>query len=369
MKMHMLAAADALPDESLLAHIDALAGRERSTTAELVAHLAALDSRPDLYAGLGYASLFNYCTQALRLSEDAACDRIAVAKSCRRFPVIVELLAEGSLTLTSVRILAGRLTPENHEVVLERAKRRTKRAIEALVAEIAPRPDVPTSVRKLPTPAPAAPPDPPSLFASPAAATISEAKIAAASEAPAPIVRPPARPVVQITAPDRYRVQFTMGSEMHDRLRRMQTLLRREIRDGDPATIFDRALKLLEADVVRKKLGVAVRPRSKPPIRSGTDKSAAPNGVSRIIPREVKHAVGARDGEQCAFVAPGGRRCSERTFLEFHHVQPYARGGLATVGNISLRCRRHNQYEADVVFGRQAMEPAGSSIRTPPPWG
>jgi hypothetical protein len=28
---------------------------------------------------------------------------------------------------------------------------------------------------------------------------------------------------------------------------------------------------------------------------------------------------------------------------------PHAKGGLATIENISLRCRRHNQYEA--VFG------------------
>ena len=86
MKMHRLDAADALSDESLIAQIDALAGTERNATAELVAHLATLDSRPGLYAGMGYASLFNYCTQALRFSEDAACDRIAVAKACRRFP-------------------------------------------------------------------------------------------------------------------------------------------------------------------------------------------------------------------------------------------------------------------------------------------
>ena len=364
MKMHMLAAADALPDEDLLAHLDTLAGRERSATAELVAHLATLDSRPALYAGRGYGSLFSYCTEALHLSEDAACNRIAVAKACRRFPVILDLLAFGSMTLTSVRMLAGRLTPENHEGVLERAKGLTKPEVEALVAELAPRPDAPTSVRKLPTPAPSASLAPPSLFAAAADGVTSEP--VAASEAPAPIVRPTARPVVQTTAPDRYRVQFTMSSEMHARLRRMQTLLRRDIRDGDPAVIFDRALKLLEADVVRKKLGAAVRPRSKPsvpprpsvrskaPIRPGTDKGVPPAGASRTVPREVKRAVFARDGEQCAFVAPGGRRCTERTFLEFHHVQPYARGGPATVANISLRCRRHNQYEADLVFGRQS---------------
>jgi len=62
----------------------------------------------------------------------------------------------------------------------------------------------------------------------------------------------------------------------------------------------------------------------------------------------VKRAVSRRDDGRCAFVAPDGRRCTERTFLEFHHVQPYAKGGPATVENISLRCRRHNQYEAEL---------------------
>jgi hypothetical protein len=46
-------------------------------------------------------------------------------------------------------------------------------------------------------------------------------------------------------------------------------------------------------------------------------------------------------------VADSGHRCTERTFLELHHIQPYALKGPATIGNISLRCRRHNQYEAD----------------------
>ena len=73
---------------------------------------------------------------------------------------------------------------------------------------------------------------------------------------------------------------------------------------------------------------------------------------SRDIPREVKRVVWRRDAGQCAFVAATGRRCSERTFLEFHHVQPYARQGPATVANISLRCRRHNQYEGELIFGR-----------------
>ncbi len=58
-----------------------------------------------------------------------------------------------------------------------------------------------------------------------------------------------------------------------------------------------------------------------------------------------------RDGNQCAFVSRDGRRCEERGFLELHHTVPYAAGGEATVDTIELRCRAHNQYEAELDFG------------------
>src|SRR6266496_1309800 len=99
MKTNILATAAGLSDQDLLTRLKLLAGREREACADLVAHLAALDGRPAVYAAQGYSSLFSYCTQALRLSEDAACTRIEAARACRRFPFILELLASGSLTL------------------------------------------------------------------------------------------------------------------------------------------------------------------------------------------------------------------------------------------------------------------------------
>jgi len=76
----------------------------------------------------------------------------------------------------------------------------------------------------------------------------------------------------------------------------------------------------------------AARVRS---IRPGADNS-------RNLPPEVRRGVGERDGDQCAFISKDGRRCTERRFLEFHHIVPYALGGPSTLDNISLRCRRHN---------------------------
>src|SRR2546422_10732082 len=86
MNTNILATATRLSDEDLLARLQHLASNEREATAQLVAHLAALESRPAVYAAQGYGSLFSYCTQALRLSEDAACNRIEAARACRRFP-------------------------------------------------------------------------------------------------------------------------------------------------------------------------------------------------------------------------------------------------------------------------------------------
>jgi len=350
MNTNILALASGLSDRDLLARIAALAVKEREASVELVAHLAELDTRSSLYAASGYGSLFTYCTEVLKLSEDAACNRIGAARACRRFPVLLDALASGALSLTTVRMLNPHLTSENHEAVLVRASGRSRREIEALVAELAPRPDVPASVRKLPGVTPPAP-----VFATPA--TRPEVTGAPASGSapaivsPAPLA-PTRRPVVETTSPERYRVQFTIGKESHEKLRRVQALLRREIPDGDAGAIFDRAIALLLERVEKIKLGAAKKPRTPPVVRPGADNQVSRSRLpSRHTASHVKRSAWRHDGAQCAFVSKNGRRCTERAFLELHHIRPYALGGPATTENISLRCRRHNQYEAELVFG------------------
>jgi hypothetical protein len=147
MNPNILVTASALSDQELLARLQMFAGKEREASAELVAHLAALDSRAVLYAAQGYGSLFTYCTQALRLSEDAACNRIEADRACRRFPLILDLLALGSLTLTSVRLLGPHLGGE------PRVRPRKGQAQDAARNRSAgyragPRPDLPSTVRK-----------------------------------------------------------------------------------------------------------------------------------------------------------------------------------------------------------------------------
>lgn len=163
----------------------------------------------------------------------------------------------------------------------------------------------------------------------------------------APAKSAPAATVVPL-APERYKIQFTVGPATRDKFRRAQDLLRQSVPNGDPAEIFDRALTVLVEKLERTKFAAATRPRraSFTPIRN------------RHIPAAVKRAVAQRDAGQCAFVGPAGR-CVERGALEFHHVVPYAEGGKATAENIQLRCRAHNQYEAEQWFGPRMVRELG----------
>jgi hypothetical protein len=348
--MHaLLTEASTLSDAELLRRIEVLAGRERQATVELIAHLAEL-ARRKLYRGEGYASLFSYCTRALRLAEQAAYKRIVAKRASRRFPVLLDKLASGSLNLSTLCLLAPLLTDANYRALLAEAAERSKREVEELVARISPKADVPASVRKLPAIATAS--EPPGA-AGRAREPLAPFPAIAASQEPLGDPRSPAsslmferaadRPVIAPLAPERYRFQFTVGHETQEKFRRVQDLLRREIPSGDPAAIFERALTLLLEDVARKKLALTTNTR--PP--RGCDLR------SRHVPAEVKRRVWLRDGGRCAFVARSGRRCGERSFLEFHHKDAYALGGETTMDNLSLRCRSHNLHEAELVFEKQ----------------
>src|SRR5437588_9984481 len=115
-----------LSGRDLLAQVQHAAQAERQAIAHLIALLMELDARR-LYLGEGYSSLFTYCTQALHLSEHAAYGRIEAARVARRVPRILEVLADGSLTLTTVCLLAPHLTADNQEELLAAARHKSKR--------------------------------------------------------------------------------------------------------------------------------------------------------------------------------------------------------------------------------------------------
>ena len=215
--------------------------------------------------------------------------------------------------------------------------RRDTATLLVYIAEISPKPDVPSSIRALPTA---------KGEAQPSIDTDREPDSGAESNNPVrTFVKQTSRPIP--LAPRRYKLQVTIGEETRHKLDELQALLSHQIPDGDAAKILDRALDALLAETKKRKAALTDRPRrSQKKSRSKT----------RAIPAKARREVFNRDEGRCAFVDADGRRCSSQWQVEFHHRLPYARGGTHDTDNIELRCRAHNQFEADLEYGALFME-------------
>ncbi len=174
-------------------------------------------------------------------------------------------------------------------------------------------------------------------------------------------IAPPSVPRAAVTplSPDRYKLQLTIGGDTLEKLRLAKDMLSHAIPSGDDAAVLDRALTALHVDLARKKFADTKKPRP----------SRAPHPRARAVPAAVKRVVWVRDLGRCAFIATGGHRCNERRFVEFHHVDPYALGGEATVDKIELRCRRHNDYEGRLYFGKRRRDGTGIVREPARPYG
>lgn len=579
-----------LADAALIAGLQRWVRADRTVTTRMLVHLGEVDARA-LYRERAWSSMFAYAVGELHMSESEACVRIAAARLGRRFPRVVELVAEGAVHLTAIKLLGPHLTEDNHLEVLERARGRTAREVERLVAELAPKPDVPSRMRKLPARASAHA----TQLATTAQSTMTTASSALSTRAADPSVssdstcavdpsvkseltvstasggiaadspvlpnaspqqalssasvplmaataqpadgasrgaiavsvaqlegsapnsrtadarradfqlEPAPRRVSSITprSPGRYLVEFTVGEAMHSTLEQLKALLRHQIPNQDLATILERAADLLLAQTLKTRFAQPSRPRDPKPrngdLRAATaresharasdvresdvrendarendvresnvrendarasdvrendaresnvresdvrasnvrerdvrecvesaqaeraisalsrvpiagtactgevearnDSEARASGAacamehaeargggtascearqlagatslmdahpsadtarghshSRYIPRSVVREVYARDGGQCTFVSRAGKRCCERSFLELHHVVPYAHGGAATAENVRTVCRAHNALFAEHDFGKAFMQ-------------
>ncbi len=317
-----------LADDSLLTSLRTLVTRERMTTAELLAHLAEVDARK-LFAPLACASMHAYCVRELGFSEDEAFKRIQVARAGREFPAVFEMLAAGTLSFTVALKLAPHLTPANADELLREASGRTKEEIASLLAQRFPRPDVPAFVKP--------------IGAIQSGNELVPEPVEASNRVQAPgAIAPPSRTTP--LAPERFALQVTISGGTQRKLERARELLSHAIPDKNLAQVLDRALDALIAKLEKRRTGATTRPGRR-----------TSDGKSRYVPAEVKRAVWARDGSRCTFVGTNGQRCDSRTRLELDHVLPIAKGGAPTAGNLRLRCRAHNQYEAERALGERFM--------------
>jgi hypothetical protein len=397
-----------ISDDKLLGSLFDVLKQARHNEADLVAHIAEVDAR-ELYARQAAPSMFAWCTQVLHLSESEAYLRIAVARASRRHPMLLAMLADGRLHLSGIERLAPHLTEKNRDVLLRRAVHKSKRQIEQLVAELAPRPATPTTMRKLPatrTPhaatggsvptselrpsgvgaadgglavdgvAPTAPKlRPAGVAAAEGGVAVGGVASAASELRPAGVVAPVSRPngavpsdpelrpdgvptpsmvgprptrAPEAVAPARFRLQFDLDAEFKDKLERLQALMRSSVPDGNLGKVIELAVTRELERLEARRFAKTKRPRKR---LAQTDTRPK----SRYIPAAVRRFVEKRDGGRCAYRDRHGRRCTKRHDLEFHHRMPFGLGGDHSAEGLALMCRTHNSLLAEEDFGKEKM--------------
>jgi hypothetical protein len=362
---------------------------------QVIAHLGEVEARR-LHLELGFRSLFEYCTEHLRYSENEAGIRILAARTARRFPIIYQALLEGSLHVTAVCRLARFLTEENQAELLTTARNKSKAEVDALLATLFP-------------------------------AAFEASRKAHGND------------VIQPCGANSYRVQFAATEELRAKLEFACDMMSHSNPKRELSVVIERALDALIKQLITRRfgkslqqsragagLGVAGAPEQPirdagailqtcavvtaspsachghPPVEATREepRTKGSNAASRAleqkriacdsemgttsgltapappppslrshdtpgtqqprlrmsIPSAVRRAILERDGLRCTFTSAAGRRCSARAQLQFHHQHAWARGGPDTTENLSVMCAAHNRYLAEQDFGIERIK-------------
>jgi len=303
----------------------------RGATARLLAKLAEIDARK-LFLPLACSTMHVFCVRELGFSEQKAYKWMQVVEAARKFPTIFRELAEGRLRKSVVVVLAPHLTEENVDGLLAEAAGKSKAELERLLAGRSRRKQLSTTDQAL----------------AEGGSRLSPG-IIESEPSPDPAIAPNETGGENLTlaAPDSHPLTVQLNDEALALMRYAQALLGHADPTRDPSQLFGRALKALVADLEKRKFGGDGRRRA---VRRETSPG------SRHIPVQVRHEVWVRDQGRCTFVSLEGKRCDSQKLLEYDHVEPVARGGGSTVSNLRLRCRGHNQYEAERAFGVPFMK-------------
>ena len=299
-----------LSDHELLRKLAELVSHDRLTTVALLAHLGEVDVRR-LYLPAGYSSVHVYCVRELHMSDDAAFKRIRVARLGRVYPAILEALAEGRLHMRAVLSLSTHLSPSATDELIAAATHKTRDEVDLMLARRYPQPDLATIVRAVPLPQ---------------------------NSAPAPTSRP-----------DVSSMQLAPGRVI--------------LTEAEQVPV---ALAAVPAQIPLQSPAQLQAPAAMPPPRAARTRPVGSRGKSdeRHIPVIVRSEVWRRDGGQCTITSDRGHRCESRTRLEFDHIQAVACGGRhATASGLRLRCRAHDQYEAERAFGAGFMKQKREAAR------
>jgi hypothetical protein len=294
----------------------------------IAARRAALDAeearwlviarRERVHEQLGYGSFREYVERIRRCCAHAADERIRVADKLVRLPTLLAALSSGDLAFTGVRELSRIVTPRTEGIWVDRARGKTVREIEKLVAGRK-HGDLPDT---------------------PAGPELQQLKILPLRVEP---------DVYAMFLETRRTLEAEVGGALDDSAL-LATLCERALRGADDSTTRPRhqiALTICErcdaatqdaaGQVIDVPASVVERARCDAQ-HVGRIDAATPDRLVTDIPEPVRRLVERRDHHRCT--VPG---CRASRFLEIHHIVPRDQGGDHSLANLTLLCGAHHR--------------------------
>ncbi|MBS1958633.1 MAG: HNH endonuclease [Bdellovibrionales bacterium] len=322
--------------EELVSTLKTLVGEERRITTEILHYLSEVESRM-IYAEMAYPSLYEFCTRYLEYSPGSAYRRIQSMRLLRELPETARVAAEekiknGSLNLTNLSLAHSFFKAEKRETgkvysaaekvdLIAKIENKSKREVEQTLSAIQP------EMLK--------------------------------------------REKERVLSPDLVEIMFVANSALMSKLARAREVLSHSLVEGTYAELFETLVDtFLEHKDPMVKMGeTSAKPKAfkiPPAEKSGpvsaekstvegqsSDGGAWGSKYSRYIPIKVRRQVWRRDRGSCTYQDPNtGQKCGSRFKVELDHIEPHGLGGKNSIENLRLRCRTHNLFYAQKVYGK-----------------
>lgn len=298
-----------------------------------------------VYRYLGFSSLYQYCLQALKLTESQSVMYISVARKSRSLPALQRALDNGEVSVSKVSRVVSVINETNQTSWIEMAKSSTKYEIEKAVAKVNPRLASPEKARFLND-------------------TVLELQVPLNESAFKDLKR--VQDLLSQKTKKHISLEEVITYLSKDYLKRQDPLAREARREKRQATTM---LRLSSAKMVKAKnerqfssrlsknklscLGTIDRDNlpclntvvEKKVSLQNQDPSTNPRTIkprqSKIKRSSIDKAL-TRDQSQCTAETPAGR-CPETRWLQVHHVIHQEHGGGHELHNLQTLCASHHR--------------------------
>jgi len=248
----------------------------------------------NLFVRLGFIGMWDFLVKELHFSESQASYFQRVAVRARAVPVLKEAVISGKISLSKARRIVSVIDETNAGRWIELAASLAQKDLERRVSEESPRRKVREGIIPL--------------------------------------------------GSDLSKLTVVLTLEEEKKLERARDLISQSLQK--PASYQTTLGTLLNLYLDKKDPVVKAR-RAKTSLRTRERGPSAPMKNTRRppLPAQIKHAVMLRDEGQCTQTDEKGMRCTQKRWISFHHLKPFAKGGEDSIENLTTLCFAHHRFQ------------------------